>query len=431
MASRQPRLSQRALAEASTGGAAVWAKVLELAKPPGTINLGQGFPDFAGSASATAGAIDALQQGQHDQYTPVPGSERIRAAISGLYRRLYPDIPRAPGGGSRALDVATEVCVTTSGTEALYCAVLGLVDPGDEVVFFEPFFPWYLPCIRMAGGVPKPVTLCAPDFDLLSVEAELRAAFSPRTRLCIFNTPHNPTGHCASAAELALLARLCQEHDVVCVADEVYESAVYPGQAEHRRLCEVGGMWERTLTVGSASKLLSLTGWRVGWCVGPAELVKAVATLHAYTSFCAPSPLQAGVAAALDAEPAGPQPPFDGRAALMAANWEVLATALRTSGVGVCPAQGGYFLVADVSATGMGDMEYCRWLSAEHGVAAVPASVFFCSAAPPGALVRFAVCKERETIAAAAARLEKATVARARAHLASAATRKRPAEGEP
>jgi len=215
------------------------------------------------------------------------------------------------------------------------------------------------------------------------------------------------------------VASLCREHDTLCLSDEVYEACVFPG-ATHARVCDLPGMWERTLTIGSASKLLSLTGWRVGWASGPADLVKAVSTMRAYTTFSAPAPLQQGVADALDTEPSG-KPSFEGRAELMHENWERLAAALRCTGVEVCPASGGYFLVADCSATGMRDMEYCTWLAEEHRVAAVPLSVFYHSAKRPESLVRFAVCKEPGTISAAAANLVGATVESARAYRAARA----------
>lgn len=274
------------------------------------------------------------------------------------------------------------------------------------MVFFEPFFPWYLPHVRMAGGTPKPVRLRGPTFDILSVERELRAAFSSRTKLCIFNTPHNPTGHCASHAELQLIAELCQKHDALCLSDEVYESCLY-GNTKHQRICEVQGMWERTLTIGSASKLLAMTGWRVGWVTGPADLVTAARTLHSYTTFCAPAPLQEGIAAALEAEVATLR--FDDQGSLMHRNWELLAEALRSTGVEVCPANGGYFLVADVSSTGMTDVEYIKWLATERRVAAFPMSAFYSAdgaEAPPQCFVRFAVCKERATIERAVAALQ-------------------------
>lgn len=253
------RLSRRAQFEASSGGASAWADVCALAKPAGVINMGQGFPDFPGHETARTAAEAALSSGQFEQYAPTPGSEKLRASISDLYRQMHPGVP-----AGRPLDPASEVCVTTSGTEAIYAAVMGLVDPGDEVVFFEPFFPWYLPCIRMAGGVPKPVALPSPSFSLLEAEAALRAAFSPRTKLAIFNSPHkyatprqppgciptaaqlhanwrpncrSPTGTVATAPELELLASLCVEHDALCLSDEVYEACVYPtATAAHLRM---------------------------------------------------------------------------------------------------------------------------------------------------------------------------------------------------
>ena len=249
------RVSKRAQLEASKGGAATWAKITALGRQPGAINLGQGFPDFECSQEAKRGAVEALERGASDQYSPIQGTNRLVNAISKLYKRMYPAAP--------ALDPATDVCVMSSGTEALFCSVMGMLDPGDEVVFFEPFFPWYLPVVRLSGGVARVVTLHPPSFDLISVEEKVRAAFSDKTRICVFNTPHNPTGHVASREELELVAELCKQYDVVCISDEVYEANVYEGQ--HLHVCEVEGMWDRTLTLGSASKLLSLTGWRVGW----------------------------------------------------------------------------------------------------------------------------------------------------------------------
>ena len=167
------RLSKRAQAEASTGGAKVWGEILALAKGPGVVNLGQGFPDFAGHEKAVTTAHAAIRAGLGEQYAPIAGTSRLCDSLSALYHAMYPSVPRGPAGGGRAL-APDEICVTTSGTEAIYCAVMGLVDPGDEVVFFEPFFPWYLPCIRMAGGVPKPVALRPPTFDVSATEAALR-----------------------------------------------------------------------------------------------------------------------------------------------------------------------------------------------------------------------------------------------------------------
>eukprot|EP00931_Biecheleriopsis_adriatica_P065611 TRINITY_DN40112_c0_g1_i1.p1 TRINITY_DN40112_c0_g1~~TRINITY_DN40112_c0_g1_i1.p1 ORF type:complete len:409 (+),score=79.65 TRINITY_DN40112_c0_g1_i1:52-1278(+) len=396
------RASKRVLNEARAGGASsVWAEITALGRQPGMINLGQGFPDFPCNKAATRAAQQVLELGSHDQYSPIPGSARIQQALSALYRGMHPK--------SKALDPSSEVCVVTSGTEALYCAIMGLVDPGDEVVFFEPFFPWYLPHLRMAGAVPKAVRLVGPSFDLLSVETDLRSAFSPKTKMCIFNTPHNPTGHCATSADLELLASLCREHDALCLADEVYEGCMFKG-TQHRRICEVEGMWDRTLSVGSASKLLAMTGWRVGWVTGPEDLVTAARTMHAYTTFCAPAPLQEAVAVALEAESSTLH--FEDQGELMHGNWVLLAAALEGLGMKVCPAQGGYFLVADTSALAMDDMECCRWLAAECKVCAVPMRVFYSDEgiAAPTCYVRFAVCKDRQTIEKAVAALKAAPV---------------------
>eukprot|EP00929_Paragymnodinium_shiwhaense_P055406 TRINITY_DN27753_c0_g1_i1.p1 TRINITY_DN27753_c0_g1~~TRINITY_DN27753_c0_g1_i1.p1 ORF type:complete len:445 (-),score=68.39 TRINITY_DN27753_c0_g1_i1:193-1488(-) len=415
------RLAKRVLGEGSGGGAAIWAEITALGRRPGMINLGQGFPDFPGSKAATEGAQEALSRGSHDQYSPIPGSVRLTEAVSKLYAKMHQrtdgnkDAPKGANGHPqvRTLDPTKEICVVSSGTEAIFTSIMGLVDPGDEVVLFEPFFPWYLPCIRMAGGVAKPVRLMPPSFSLAGVEAEVRRAFSSKTKLCIFNTPHNPTGACASVKDIELLSALCKEHDVLCLADEVYEACIFPG-AQHRRICDADGMWDRTLSIGSASKLLSLTGWRVGWVSGPADLVGAAKTVHAYTTFCAPAPLQEGVAAAMEAETNALSLAFDGRAELMAENHKLLGDALIKLGVKVCPAEGGYFLVADVACTGMTDLEFCRWMATEHKVVAVPMSVFY---APNEAadgdgchLVRFAICKQKASIEVAVKALQAATL---------------------
>ena len=337
-----------------------------------------------------------------------------------------------------------EVLVTTSATEAIYVAIQALCDPGDEIVFLEPFFPWYISHVRAHGGVPVAVPMArSPDADdggfgfRLDLDA-LRAAFGPKTKAFLYNSPHNPTGAVFTPEEMAAVASLCAERDVVCVADEVYERCVF-GDASVARMADAPGMRERTLTVGTSSKLLCLSGWRVGWIAGPPALVAAIRSLHSYTTYCAPTPLQLGVAAALESiadeadaatrerardaasradEEGGERARRDAAAKAtrgvvapddaarrMGANATTLGAALRDAGLLVCPPRGGYFLVADVSPLGLTSVEYCRRLAREAKVAAVPLDVFFDGEGKdfPNVLVRFAVCKRAETIEACAA----------------------------
>lgn len=255
------------------------------------------------------------------------------------------------------------------------------------------------------GAVPRVVTLEQPDFAIH--EPSLRAAFNSKTKLILVNSPHNPTGRILTNDELALVAELCIANDVVAVFDEVYERTLF-NSAVHRRLSSLEGMRERTINIGSAGKIYNLTGWRVGWITGPSELVAGIRTMHGYTTFCAPTPLQEGIAAAIRAEP----PDFS-RAVSdeFAYNWKLLADALTKMGVEVCCQGGdvgGYFLVCDVKSSGKSGLEWAKWLAAERGVACVPLSVFYEPRVDPTwtcTLVRFAICKQRETIVKACAKL--------------------------
>ena len=271
----------------------MWAEVTALAQSPGVLDLGQGWPDFGASEVARRAAADAIVDSPDpsaNQYSVVPGRPELRSAIERYYRSTG---TREPG----------EVLVTTSATEAIYVAIQALCDPGDEIVFLEPFFPWYISHVRAHGGVPIAVPMArSPDADdggfRLDLDA-LRAAFGPKTKAFLYNSPHKPTGAVFTPEEIAAVASLCAERDVVCVADEVYERCVF-GDASVARMADAPGMRERTLTIGTSSKLLCLSGWRVGWIVGPPALVAAIRSLHSYTTYCAPTPLQLGVAAALE-----------------------------------------------------------------------------------------------------------------------------------
>jgi N-succinyldiaminopimelate aminotransferase len=260
-----------------------------LAVRTGSVNLGQGFPDEDGPASVLKAAQRAIDAG-HNQYAPGIGVPSLRQAIARHQRRHY----------GIELDPDREVCVTTGCTEAVAAALLGLVDPGDGVVVLEPYYDSYVAMIQMAGGVRRPVTLRSPDFRL-DVD-RLRAAVTPRTRFVLLNTPHNPTGTVLTEEELQGVADLAVEHDLVVITDEVYEHLVFDG-ARHRPIATLPGMWDRTLTLSSAGKSWSVTGWKVGWATGPAELVGAVLAAKQWLTYTSGTPAQHAVAHALDAEP--------------------------------------------------------------------------------------------------------------------------------
>ena len=389
--------SARTQAELSTRGASqVWQEVTALARQPGIIDLGQGWPDFGADETAKQSAAAAILDeaaARNNQYSAADGVPELKSAVAAYYNALY--------GWSVT---PQEVLVTTSATEGLYCATQAYLDAGDEVICFEPVFPWYVAHCRLAGATVKTVRLQAPNY-AIDLDA-LAAAFSPRTKMVIFNSPHNPTGHVATREEVEGIARLCVAHNVLVLADEVYErkSFVRP----ETRLRDVPGMAERTITLGTSSKLLSLTGWRVAWAIGPPALLKGVSSAHSYASFCAPTPLQMGVAAALrlHAQAGRVGSEADATAAVFARNARALASALVDVGLAVHPVDGGYFLVADVAATGLDAGSYCKALILGSAkVAAVPMDVFYVSTQPPPptTLVRFAICKRESTIDAACA----------------------------
>ncbi len=409
-------LSQRAQALAAGGGAAarVWEEVNALAGQPGMLNMGQGFPDFPGSTLARAVAADVVTRGEptDNQYSPQPGSLQLREAIAAFHSRRYATNWNA-----------ADIVVTAGAQEGLAAAFSAFLDPGDEVILCEPFYPFMLGAVRLAGAVPRVVTLRAPDFaiDATAIQAMKAAAASDRCKMLVLNTPHNPTGHVATEAELDAVASICVSHDLLAVADEVYEHCVFVDSgASHRQLCSLPGMQDRTITLGSGGKLFSLTGWRVAWAIGPPELTAPLGSAHTHLTFSAPTPLQAGIAAALADEN------VDDELAqvrdLFAGNFELLSAALREmtmeaspygteTGPGlavksVCEAQGGYFLVAEPHH-GVSDVEFCRMLAKEKKIACTPMSVFYSSAeeAENCTLVRFTICKSREHIERVCAQL--------------------------
>jgi N-succinyldiaminopimelate aminotransferase len=391
------QLSQRV----ASFGITIFSEMSRLAAEHGAVNLGQGFPDFDGPEVAKAAAVAALQAGDN-QYAPTIGTLALRHAIAAHARRFY----------GQAVDPDTEVTVTSGATEAMFAALLGLLNPGDEVIFFEPFFDTYAPHCAMLGLVPRCVALrplaAGPDdagawaFD----PAELTAAFNPRTRLLLLNTPHNPTGKVFTAEELALIAELCLKWNTLALSDEVYEHLTYDG-ARHIRLATLPGMAERTITVESSGKMFNFTGWKIGWAIAPPALTAGLRRVHQYITFCSATPLQAAVAAALEADGGY----FQTLAADYQARRDYLTRALTEVGFRVSPAQGTYFLMADYAALDplSDDETFCRRLTTEIGVAAIPASAMYRASnkAAAGRLVRFAFCKKWETLERAAERLRR------------------------
>eukprot|EP00928_Gymnodinium_smaydae_P078798 TRINITY_DN62872_c0_g1_i1.p1 TRINITY_DN62872_c0_g1~~TRINITY_DN62872_c0_g1_i1.p1 ORF type:complete len:451 (+),score=35.65 TRINITY_DN62872_c0_g1_i1:46-1353(+) len=375
-------------------GSEVWQKLTSLGLKPGYVDLGQGKPEFAPASEAVAVAQKALAEALPSQYSPVGGSPALVDAV-----RRY--VERTHGTGSAPAD--GECTITASATEGLLTAFLATLEPGDEVIVPQPCFPWYIPQLRLAGCIPVPVYLKAEEGFRFSGNA-LRAVLSPKTRGVIVNSPHNPTGHVCTKEELEEVACICQQHNLLAFADEVYERQTWGGH-HHIRLADVRGMRERTLTFGSAGKLFCCTGWRVGWVLGPSTLVSAITRVHSYATYCAPTPLQLGIATALDAAlPADGSKGQDAFTIQLRENAATLTSALETKGLRVIQPQGGYFLVADTTPLGVSASEYCERLAEDAKVVAAPMACFYVDNPDPN-LVRFALCKTAATVSEAAERI--------------------------
>ncbi len=370
----------------------IFSEMSALAVRTGALNLGQGFPDVDGPASVVAAAERAMEEGAN-QYAPGIGVPPLRAAIARHQERHY----------GLVLDPNTEVVVTTGCTEAVAAALLGLVDPGDEVVVLEPYYDSYVAMLDMCGARRRPVTLRAPDFR--PDPDELRAAITPSTKLVLLNTPHNPTGTVLTREELQLVADLAIENDAIVVTDEVYEHLVFDDalSAEgHVPIATLPGMRERTLTLSSAGKSYSFTGWKVGWATGPAALVQAVLAAKQWLTFTSGAPLQHAVAHALDHEPDWP-------AALardLQSRRDLLCDGLAAAGLSARRPEGTYFATTDVSHLGWADgRELCLALPERAGVVAIPTQGFHDDPDAGRQLVRWAFCKQPEVIAEGVRRL--------------------------
>ncbi len=377
----------------SRSGTTVFTTMSALALQHGAINLGQGFPDTEGPADIVQAAAAALLDGRN-QYAPLTGVPELREAVAAANARDY----------GLAVDPEREVVVTSGATEAITACLAALLDPGDEVVLLEPLFDTYLPVVRMLGAVPRLVRLEPPNWAL--PRTALAAAFGPRTKAVLLNSPMNPTGKVFTPGELAFVAGLLAEHDAYAICDEVYEHLVFEGR--HVPLMSLPGMRERCLRVGSAGKTFSLTGWKIGYVTASPPLAAVVAKAHQVLTFASAPNLQRGVAYGLRKEGGY----FMRLAAGMAERRDQLSAGLAALGFDVLPTSGGYFVVADVAGlSGEDDVEFCRWMVERAGVAAIPLSAFY-DQAPPRSLVRFAFCKREAVLDAALARLGKALPAR-------------------
>jgi N-succinyldiaminopimelate aminotransferase len=366
----------------------IFAEMSALAIRTGAINLGQGFPDTDGPTSLLEDAAAAIKNGAN-QYPPGIGVPELRHAIARHQRRFYGLDP----------DPDTEVLVTAGATEAIAATILALAEPGDEVVTFEPYYDSYAASIALAGARRRTVVLRRPDFAF--DPDELRAAFTERTRLVLLNSPHNPTGKVFSRDELELIGRLAYEHDAIVVTDEVYEHLTFDGQ-QHVPIATLPGMAERTITISSAGKTFSVTGWKIGWLHAPAALTAAVRAVKQFLTYVNGAPFQPAVANALDLS--------DDFYATLAGDLQrkrdLLSDGLRAAGLDVFATKGTYFVVTDAAPLGFKDgLDLCKQLPSLVGVAAVPVSVFHDDLDAGRSLVRFAFCKRDDVLVEAAGRM--------------------------
>lgn len=373
-------------------GTSVFTEMSRLAVEHQAINLGQGFPDFAGPEFVKEAAAAAIAADMN-QYAPSHGTPRLRHAIAADWAARY----------DRDIDAEREVTVTTGATEAIFVAMLAFLNPGDEIIFFEPFYDAYVADVAMAGATARVVRLHAPDwhFD----PDELAAAFTERTKLFLLNTPHNPTGKVFTRSELEQIAGLCGEHDVTVITDEVYDRIVFDDN-QHIPIATLPEMWERTLTVNSTGKTFSMTGWKIGFTVGPADLNTAIRAVHQFSTFATATPFQEAMAVALEtAEERGYYRLLHDE---YSERRDRLRAALADAGLPPLECQGAYFLLSDVTTHGFdNDVDFCRYLVTEAGVAAIPPSAFYLDPATAPALARFCFAKRFETIDAAAERLSR------------------------
>jgi N-succinyldiaminopimelate aminotransferase len=368
----------------------VFEVMSSLARETGAINLGQGFPDDPGPEDVRRAAADAVLNG-YNQYPSMMGIPELRSAIAAHYKHWQ----------GVDLDANTEVMVTSGATEALAGAILGIVEPGDEVVLFEPMYDAYLPLVRLAGGVPKFVTLQPPHFRL--TEEALAQAFSPKTKAVLFNNPLNPTATVFSNEDLNLLADFCRRFDAIAISDEVWEHVVFDGR-RHQPILSLDGMRERSVKIGSAGKIFSLTGWKVGFVCAAPHIMKVLAKSHQFLAFTTAPNLQTAVAYGLGKD----ESYFEDMRKNFARSRDRFTDGLKTLGFDVIPSQGTYFVNIDIAPLNEpDDVAFCRRLVMEHGVAAIPVSAFYAEGAVKN-VVRFCFAKKDSTLDAGLERLARA-----------------------
>ncbi|HEX2764282.1 MAG TPA: aminotransferase [Allosphingosinicella sp.] len=368
----------------------IFSRMSALAAEHDAVNLGQGFPDFGWPDDVVERAAEALRTGSN-QYAPMPGQTQLRAAVAAHY------------GAHQGLDVSPESVIVTSGaTEALAATMMALIAPGDEVLLFQPLYDAYLPLVLRAGGVPRYVRLTPPDWRI-TAEA-LSSAFTERTRLVVFNNPHNPTSRVFTGEELAILANACVRHDAIALSDEVWEHVVFDG-LRHLPLASLPGMAERTVKVGSAGKIFSLTGWKVGWAVAPPHLAGPISKAHQFLTFATAPNLQTAVAYGLGKEGGY----FEAMRAEFAEARDFLVAGLHEAGFATLAAEGTYFVGVDLSATSipLGDLDFCERAVREAGIAAIPLSSFYAER-PVSNVIRLCFAKKPATLAAGVERMRAA-----------------------
>lgn len=371
-------------------GATIFDEMTALADEHQAVNLGQGFPDFAAPDFLKTAAQQAIAQ-DVNQYAPGRGRPRLRQALADKMARHY----------GMTVDPAQEIVVTHGATEAIFAAIMGLVNPGEEVILLEPFYDSYVPSVIMAGGTPRFYTLHPPDWHI--DRDALAALCNEKTKAIVINTPHNPTGKVFTRTELQLIADLCREHDLIAIADEVYEHIVFDGRS-HLPIATLPGMAERTVTISSLGKTFSATGWKVGWAIAVPDLTTAVYRAHQFITFSGAAPLQEAAAIAIETAVAY----YRDLAADYQQKRDLLLNVLRDVGLTPISPAGTYFIMVDIGQLGfVDDVSFCRYLTTEIGVAAIPPSAFYAKSADGAQLARFAFCKQEQTLRKAAGRLKK------------------------
>lgn len=373
-------------------GTTIFSEMTRLAIEHEAINLSQGFPDFDGPDEIIAAVAEALRGG-HNQYARSQGHPLLVEAVARLQSERF----------GLEYDPMTEIAVTSGATEAIASSLIGILNPGDEVVLFEPFYDSYPAAVRMGGATPRFVTLRFPDFSIDA--ASLDAVITDRTRAIVVNTPYNPTGKVFDRDELGIIAAAAQKHDLIVISDEVYEHLTYDG-VKHESIATLDGMRERTIRISSAGKSYSFTGWKVGWAMAPAPLIRAVQAAHQFVTFATATPMQVGLAKAMNTM----SPDYyDELRNFYCKRRDFLVEALTSVGFDVAVPKGTYFVLADFSKIFDGDdRAFARHLIEEHGVAAIPPSVFYDVDPTAGQhLIRFAFCKKMDTLEAAVERIAK------------------------